>query len=618
MNQTPAWLYLLIAATVLIGGVYATPNLFGNDPALQVSTDDGEAVSESLLPRVTEVLSEIGITPKRAEILDGRLIVRMADTNDQLRSRDPVAAALGKDFVVALNLAPATPQWLRALGGKPMYLGLDLRGGVQFLMEVDTEAVQSKKQLSYATDIRSLLREEDIKYVPPSERDSLVFAFRDVAARDAAREVVADAYFQELDIAVDESALEPTLVMAVKPETIEEIKRQALEQNISTLRNRVNELGVAEPVIQQQGLDRILVQLPGVQDSGKARETLGATATLEFRLVDTDAGADDLLSGRASYKSEIYPARDGTPVALLKDIMLSGERIIDASSGFDQEDGSPNVNITLDGEGASQFSRKTRDAVGKPMGVLFIENESVTEKRGDQFVTVTREVKEVINVATIQDQLGKRFQITGLDSSYEARNLALLLRAGALAAPIKIVEERVVGPGLGQENIDRGFMSVMVGFIAVLIFMAIYYRVFGLFADLALALNLVLVVALLSMIQATLTLPGIAGIVLTVGMAVDANVLIFERIREELKNGNTPQASIHAGYEKAFSTIADANLTTLIAALVLFAFGTGAIKGFAVTLSLGIITSMFTAIVGTRAIVNFIYGRQRKLTKLSI
>jgi len=398
---------------------------------------------------------------------------------------------------------------------------------------------------------------------------------------------------------------------------VKETRRLALQQNITTLRKRVNELGVAEPIIQQQGLERVVVQLPGVQDTARAKTILGATATLEFRMTDEDNSAQDALDGRAPAGSRLYYDRGGNPVLLKKQVMLTGDYIIDAASGFDGASGSPNVSITLDGKGAKRFSDATAEEVGRNMAVVFIENKAETVEVDGEIKKRRETIEEVINVATIREQLGKRFQITGLDSTEEARNLALLLRAGALAAPIEIIEERTVGPSLGQDNIDRGFTSVKIGFILVLIFMAVWYKAFGLAADVALALNLVLIIALLSMLQATLTLPGIAGIVLTVGMAVDANVLIFQRIREELNNGNSPQASIHAGYEKAFTTIADANITTLFAAIVLFSFGTGPIKGFAVTLSLGIVCSMFTAIMVTRSIVNLIYGG-RKLRKLVI
>ena len=424
--------------------------------------------------------------------------------------------------------------------------------------------------------------------------------------------------FQELDVTLLEAGSdESQLVAKLKEQVVLETQKLALQQNITTLRKRVNELGVAEPVIQQQGLSRVVVQLPGVQDTAKAKNILGATATLEFRMVDEDHAAQDAVDGRVPAGSKLYYQRGGQPILLEKQVMLTGDSIIDAASGIDGLSGQPNVTITLDGKGAKRMSAATRDNVGKRLAVVFIENKVEVVEENGELVEKKEVIEEVINAAVIREQLGKRFQITGLESTKEARTLALLLRAGALAAPIYIIEERTVGPSLGQDNIDKGFNSVLIGFALVLVFMAVYYKVFGLIANVALALNLVLIVALLSLLQATLTLPGIAGIVLTVGMAVDANVLIFERIREEIRNGNSPQASIHSGYEKAFSTIADANITTLIAALVLFSFGTGPIKGFAVTLSLGILSSMFTAIMVTRGLVNLIYGG-RRLEKLKI
>jgi preprotein translocase subunit SecD len=441
-------------------------------------------------------------------------------------------------------------------------------------------------------------------------------SFRDGSVRDSASELIRS-QFPDLVLEARDSETGAVIRANLSEQGAEEVRRFALQQNITTLRNRVNELGVAEPVIQQQGRHRIVVQLPGVQDTARAKEILGATATLEFRMVHQDHSVEDAVAGRVPVGAKLFRERNGRPILLKRSVMLTGDYITDAASGIDQQGGSPSVFITLDGKGARIFSKRTRDQIGRPMGVVFIENKSQTKIIEGKEVKERWTVEEVINVATIRDQLGKRFQITGLDSTEEARDLALLLRAGALAAPIEIVEERTVGPSLGRENIDQGKNSVVIGFIAVLAFMALYYGVFGLVADLALTFNLLIIVAVLSMLQATLTLPGIAGIVLTVGMAVDANVLIFERIREEIRNGNTPQASIHSGYEKAFSTIADANITTLIAALVLFGFGTGPIKGFAITLSIGIATSMFTAIMGTRAVINLIYGG-RRVKSLSI
>ena len=525
---------------------------------------------------------------------------------------------MGDEYIVALNLAPATPDWLSGFGAGPMYLGLDLRGGVHFLIEVDMRAAIQQAEERYVSDLRTLLRENKLRHagITRSPAGGLRIRFRDQQTRSTADDLIRDSFS---DLATSEEHGERGFILrAYLTDSAQRATQKfALQQNITTLRNRVNELGVAEPLVQQQGDERIVVQLPGVQDTARAKEILGATATLEFRMVDDQHSVQDALAGKVPAGSLLFKERNGQPILIKKRVMLTGEYIIDAASGIEQQTGSPAVFITLDGKGARIFSRATRDQIGRPMAVVFIENKTITKRVNNEIVKEKKTIREVINVATIRDQLSKRFQITGLDSTDEARNLSLLLRAGSLAAPLEIIEERTVGPSLGQDNIDKGFRSVMIGFVAVLFFMALYYRVFGLVADLALTFNLVAIVALLSMLQATLTLPGIAGIVLTVGMAVDANVLIFERIREELRNGNSPQASIHAGYEKAFSTIADANITTLIAAVVLFGFGTGPIKGFAITLSLGIVTSMFTAIVGTRAVINAIYGG-RRLERLAI
>lgn len=618
MNRYALWKYLLILLVVVVGGLYAAPNLFGEDPAVQISASRGGTVDAALQARVEKVLADLGVQPKAWELGPDALLVRFNDADEQLRVRDPLAVELGAEYTAALNLAPSTPGWLTAIGGRPMYLGLDLRGGVHFLMEVDMPAVKRQAEERFVTDIKTLLRENRIRYKPfaRGETGSIRVRFRDAADRDQARELIRNE-FPELELAELDEGDATDLKAGIREDALREIRRFALQQNITTLRNRVNELGVAEPIIQQQGETRIVVQLPGVQDTARAKEILGATATLEFRMVDTEGDVNDALDGRVSVRSQLYRTREGDAVLLSKDVMLTGDSIIDAASGIEQQSGTPAVFITLDGKGARKFSRETADQVGRPMAVVFIENKTITEERDGEFVKVKRTIEEVINIATIREQLSKRFQITGLDSTDEARNLALLLRAGALAAPIEIVEERTVGPSLGRENIQKGFTSVQVGFLVVLVFMALYYRLFGIIAGVALTANLMLLVALLSLLQATLTLPGIAGIVLTVGMAVDANVLIFERIREELRNGMTPQAAIHSGYARAFSTILDANITTLIAAIVLFSFGTGPIKGFAVTLSLGIVTSMFTAIMGTRALVNLFHGG-RRLQKLAI
>jgi preprotein translocase subunit SecD len=609
VNQYPLWKYALITIVLAAGLFFSTPNLFGEDPSVQVSGTRGGVVDEGLLTNLTQRLEQFGITPGAAELSEGRALIRFASIEDQLKAQDVINEELGRQYVVALNLAPATPGWFSDLGALPMYLGLDLRGGVHFLMEVDMDGAVNQAEQRFVGDLRSAFREEKIRSRGLTRRaqGGIRVVFQDAGVRDAADDLVSRRFPELLRESVEVEG-SPGLLMTLSEPAAREIREFALDQNITTLRNRVNELGVAEPVIQQQGENRIVIQLPGVQDSARAKDLLGATAQLEFRMV---AGDGSTGTGRE------YRDRQGRPITLRRSIVISGDHIVDAASGIEQQSGSPAVFITLDGKGAVLMSERTRDEIGRPMATVYMETKVFTEKQGDELVKRKERIEEVINVATIRDQLGKRFQITGLDSTNEARDLALLLRAGALAAPIEIVEERTVGPSLGQDNIDQGKMSVIIGFVLVLVFMAIYYKVFGLVANLALTFNRVMIVAVLSLLQATLTLPGIAGIVLTVGMAVDANVLIFERIREELRNGNSPQASIHAGYAKAFSTIADANITTLIAAVLLFGFGTGPIKGFAVTLSVGILTSMFTAIMGTRAVVNLIYGG-RRVERLSI
>jgi len=543
--------------------------------------------------------------------------LRFNDTETQLKAVDYVKSELGTGYVVALNLAPAIPAWLEHFNALPMYLGLDLRGGVHFLMEVDMDAMIKQAIQRYGGTLRTLLREEKVRYASLREEDQGVrIMLRNEADREQSRDLL-DKEYPSLLVEDIDDAKNPGLLVKISEQEVRDIEKFALQQNILTLRNRVNELGVAEPVITQQGTNRIVVQLPGVQDTAEAKRILGATATLEYRAVDYEHDVQDALAGNVPASSRIYYERDGKPLLLKKTVIATGDQITNASSGLDQQNGSPMVNVSLDAKGGKSMLKFTKQNVGKPMAVVFIENKTETRLVDGVPVKSTKKVEEVISVATIRGVFSNRFQTTGLDSPREAHELALLLRSGALAAPIEIVEERTVGPSLGRDNIEQGFQSVVIGFLAVLVFMAVYYRLFGLVADIALALNLVMIVAVLSMLQATLTMPGIAGIVLTVGMAVDANVLIFERIREELRNGNSPQASIHAGYEKAFSTIADANITTLIAAVVLLSYGTGAVKGFAVTLSIGIITSMLTAILGTRAVINLIYGG-RRVARLSI
>ena len=621
VNYYAPWKYLLLTLIVLSGLIYATPNLYGEDPAVQIS-HRVNLIDEVELVRVTDLLENEGIEYRSIELDTGFLLIRFDSGDQQLRAITQIReilADIDKRYGVALNLAPATPEWLTNLNALPMYLGLDLRGGVHFLMEVDMDSAIEKSLERVAGEIRIFMRGEKIRYKSVQVvGEKISTRFNSVAARDEARLILEDEYRNFLFNDTNDGR-NWFVELSLNQAALEAEKKSAIEQNISTLRNRVNELGVAEPVIQRQGDDRVVVQLPGVQDTVRAKEILGATATLEFRLVygsfnDWKIAA---ASGKAPLGAKLYRRSDKSPVLLKRSVIVTGDQIVGAASGIDTRSGTPNVTITMNAKGADRMSKITRDNIGKPMAVVFIEDKFEYREIDGETRRFKTTDTQVINVATIRDQLSKRFEITGLDSTREARDLALLLRAGALRAPMVIVEERTVGPSLGQENIDRGFISVVVGFIAILIFMAFYYKIFGLVANLALTLNLVLMLAVLSLLQATLTLPGIAGIVLTVGMAVDANVLIFERIREELRLGNTPQTAIYAGYEKAFGTITDANITTLIAAIVLFGFGTGPIQGFAITLSIGIVTSMFTAIFGTRAVINLIYGR-KTVTRLAI
>jgi preprotein translocase subunit SecD len=619
MNRYSSWKYILILFLIGLGLLFALPNIYGKDPSLQISATRSAEITELTEYQISAALDEAGLSYKNIVLGVGNLTIRFDDEETQLKAQPIVKESLGRNYVVALNLAPATPNWLSKFGAEPMSLGLDLRGGVHFLMEVDMDAAVDKAEERYISELRSFLRENKVRYktITHNKPSGLLIRFKDDNERNNGQSLIEKNLLDLNVIAPDANKTEFSLIITIKDEVLRETQRLALQQNITTLRKRVNELGVAEPVIQRQGLKRVVVQLPGVQDTARAKAILGATATLEFRLVDEEHDPQEAVNGRIPAGSKLYYERNGQPILLKKQVMLTGDSIINAASGIDTLNGGPDVTITLDGRGAKRMSRGTRDNVGKRLAVVFMEYKMETIEVNGEFVKEKETIEEVINAAVIQEQLGKRFHITGLDSSEEAKNLALLLRAGALAAPIYIIEERTVGPSLGQDNIDKGFDSVAIGFVLVLIFMAVYYKIFGLFADIALGLNLVLIVAMLSLLQATLTLPGIAGIVLTVGMAVDANVLIFERIREEIRNGNSPQASIHSGYQKAFSTIADANITTLIAALMLFSFGTGPVQGFAVTLSLGIISSMFTAIVVTRGLANLIYGG-RNLKKLTI
>ena len=616
-NQYPLWKYLLLVFVLIFSTIYALPNLYGEDPALQISGTRNAVLDDAAQDKLLKTFDEAGIDRKSVEFDSSRLLIRFHDTEEQLKAVEYAQAALGTDYIIALNLAPATPDWMESFNALPMYLGLDLRGGVHFLMEVDVDAAIQKSINTYTTGLRALLREARIRYATiRSQKQGVFIVLRNDGDREKAYEAIREEY-PRLQLELRDDTDKPVLFASPDEGEIKEIRKFALQQNILTLRNRVNELGVAEPIIQQQGTQRIVVQLPGVQDTALAKKILGATATLEYRAVDVEHDLDLALAGKVPAGSRVYYERDGNPVLLKKSVIVTGDQIINANSGFDQQSGSPNVTVILDAKGARSMLKFTKESVGKPMAVVFIENKTETILVDGKPVKTRKKVEDVVSVATIRGVFSKRFQTTGLDSPAEAHELALLLRSGALAAPMEIVEERTVGPSLGKDNIEQGFKSVLIGFCAVLVFMAVYYRFFGLVADLALTLNLVVIVAILSMLQATLTLPGIAGIVLTVGMAVDANVLIFERIREELRNGNSPHASIQAGYEKAFSTIADANVTTLIAAIVLLSYGTGPIKGFAVTLAVGIMTSMFTAIMGTRAVINLVYGG-RRISRLSI
>ena len=612
LNQNSFFKVLVVLFMVLMCGLYALPNLYGEDNAVQISGSRNATVTAALESRITSALAEQNIPIKSVEFENEQLLIRLPDSDSQLKARDFLDHELGTDYVVAMNLAPDTPEWLESLGGTPMKLGLDLRGGVHFLMEVDMNEAIGKSLEDAESDFRTALREEKLRYRSVNVRDGYIdIQFRDEETLDKAEFFLEnrnrDLTYQEMDDLV--------LRARFSEQKLAEIRDYAVKQNITIIRNRVNQLGVAEPVVQKQGAERIVVQLPGIQDTAQAKEILNATATLEFRMVDQDNDVRDAIAGRVPPGSQLLYEGE-RPVLLDKRVVVTGNHIIDANSGVD-EYGLPQVSISLDSEGGNKMSRNTRENVGKPMATVFIEYKATGERDANDKLIFERH-EEVINVATIRGQFASNFQITGLDSPKEARDLSLLLRAGALIAPIQIVEERTVGPSLGQENIDLGMQAIIWGLALVMVFMLVYYKAFGIVADIALGLNLVMIVGIMSMIPgATLTLPGMAGIVLTVGMAVDANVLIFERIREEIRDGRSPQQAIHQGYDSAFSTILDANITTFIAGLILFAVGTGPIKGFSITLMIGIATSMFTAILVTRVIVNAIWGG-RRVSKLAI
>lgn len=607
LNRYPLWKYLLILVVLVVGLIYSLPNLFPEDPAIQLSSAQGEMLDERQIERVENALDDNGIGVKAAEEVNGQWLIRLRSDDDQLNARDIAAELLGSDATVALNLAEATPGWLQAFSASPMTLGLDLRGGVHFLLEVDMDAALTQRLEVNASAMRELLRSERIRYRNTEvEERTLSIDFANSEDRDNARRLISRD-FPDFEYSTEGSGRSSSLAMTLSDQTINEIQDYAINQNLTTLRNRVNELGVAEPMVQRQGPNQIVVELPGVQDTVAAKRIVGATANLEFRLEarnDTpDAETETLAFRNDSARS----------AELMRDVIITGDSVSSASNSFD-ENGRPQVNINLDGTGGTLMNRATRTNIGRNMAVLFIEHKSedtvvVDPDTGEE--TIEREPyveRGLISLATIQSALGNSFRITGLDSPTEAAELSLLLRSGSLAAPIYFVQERTIGPSLGAENIQRGLLSVQVGLLLLVLFMLARYKVFGIFANIALGLNLTILVAVMSMLGATLTLPGIAGIVLTLGMAVDANVLIFERIREELRNGLSIQQAIHAGYERAFTSIVDANITTLLVAVILFSIGTGPVKGFAVTLSIGILTSMFTALMVTRAMVNLTYG----------
>jgi len=621
MNRYPSWVNWLVLVIMLLGTLIALPNVFPDDPAVQVSRPDGVPVTATVLTELEATLREAGIGFISSSIEENTALIRFVDFDVQVRANELLGEAFPA-YTAAQTLAPRTPAWLRALGLRPMTLGLDLRGGIHFVFQVDLDGAIQQFLRSYETSLSTRFREEDIRNVMDIDGRTLLVSVYDAAELDRAEELI-----RELDddgSLVDRILVTPTQIdgragfrVALTEVLLRERQDFAIEQNTVTLRNRVNELGVSEPIVQRQGLDRILVQLPGIQDSAQAKRLLNATATLEYRPTDMENDARAAAErGRAPIGSELFYDRDGQPILLRREVIVTGDQVTDATPGYSQ--GVPAVFVNLNPAGARRMLDFTSQNIGRYMAVLFIEERlDIKERDGEQVIDTTT-TQTVISNAVIQGVFSNRFQTSGSMTTTQAQDLALLLRAGALATPIVQVEERIIGPSLGRDNIEKGWRATIVGYLLVAAFMVVYYRVFGLIANAALIANLILLVALMSLLPTALTLPGIAGIVLTVGMAVDANVLIYERIREELRNGNSPQASIRAGYEKAFSSIADGNITTLIAGIVLFWFGTGPIKGFAVTLSLGIITSLFTAIVGTRVIVNFVYGRRRELKRLSI
>ena len=608
LNKNPLWRYLVVLGLLLLALVYALPNLYPEQPALNISASRGGELTPGLVKQLTSEFDRAGLKPQALELNNGQLVVRFDSADEQLAGRELASLVLGNNYITALNLAPTTPTWLAAIGAGPMKLGLDLRGGVHFLLAVDMQAVLDKQLNDSAQQLRGLLRENQLRYQGVSV-DAANQQIR-LSLRDNNDLVASEKLITQKLPELQQSVEGLSLTLKLTDVRQKQVREEALQQNLTIIRNRVNEIGVAEPLVQRQGADRIVVQLPGVQDTALAKEILGATASLEFRLVDTEADIAAALAGRLPPNAELYYSRDGQPLLLEKRIMLTGDHITGASAGYDQY-GQPKVSIKLDAQGGTKLSAATKDAVGRRMASVFIEYKPGETLTADGTPVLLKQ-QEVINDATIQQRLGMTFDITGIASPAEAQNLATLLRAGALIAPVQIIEERTIGPSLGQENIALGVSAIQWGLAAVMLFMLVYYKAFGMVANIALMANLALIVGVLSMVPgATLTLPGMAGIVLTVGMAVDANVLIFERIREELSEGRSVQQAIHQGYDRAFATIADSNITTLLVALVLFGVGSGPVKGFAVTLAIGILTSIFTAVVGTRLLVNLIWGGRR-------
>ena len=608
MNRYPLWKYLIIVTAVLAGIVYTLPNFFGESPAIQVSPlRTGVKVDLQLLQKIDDLLSDEGIVAQASYLDKNGVKVRFEDTDSQLRAKDTIQSDLGKEYVVALNLLPNSPSWLTSLNALPMYLGLDLRGGVHFLLQVDMPSALQQARESYLQDLRQVMRSENIRYSKISTGNtSIDIEFRDESLRDNAI-VTLEIKASDLTYSVEERSNIAVIVAQIKPEVVKRIQEFALQQNITTLRNRVNELGVAEPIVQQSGADRVVVQLPGVQDTAKAKDILGRTATLEVRLVDEDkmdpASLQAAQEGQIPAGDDLMFDREGTPYLLKKEVILTGDRIADAQPGFDSTTSEAAVHLSLDSRGSSIFQMTTRENIGRRIAMVLVEKGST----------------EVVTAPVVRAEIpGGRVQISGSMTTTEAHDTALLLRAGALAAPMEIIEERTVGPSLGADNIERGFKSTWIGFAALAIFIGVYYALFGVISVFALSVNMMLLVAVLSMLQATLTLPGIAAVALTLGMAIDANVLINERIREEIRNGTTPQAAITAGYERAWGTILDSNITTLIAGIALFFFGTGPIRGFAVVHCIGILTSMFSAVFVSRGVVNLIYGRKKRIESLAI